>query len=66
MFTFGTIVKVVAGFYIGCTGTVVDYLPETTPPQYQVYLSCTMHAKKRSSSYSLMKFIDGAKLEAIK
>lgn len=38
---FGMLVKVISGFYTGCTGIVVQYYPVTHKP-YGVELTCKM------------------------
>ena len=48
MFIFGTLVKVIAGFYIGCTGYVTDYADYRNlhgDIRYEVELTCYKPSK---------------------
>lgn len=49
-YTMGVLVKVISGFYIGCTGVVIDYYKWDN---YLVELTCTNGAVTRSVTVRL-------------
>lgn len=40
MFTYGAMIIVITGFYLGCTGTVKDHRARPFSEEYQVQLNC--------------------------
>lgn len=43
MITYGAMIKVIAGFYIGCTGQVFDYEKVNGWEHYKVNLQCVVY-----------------------
>lgn len=60
MFTFGTLVKVIAGFYIGCTGMVVNYYDWDNT--YAVDLICKAENGIKYDTHQCLHFKDLEKI----
>lgn len=74
MIVFGTIVKVIAGFYIGCVGEVISIERYTMwfTPIYSVDIECELVGKDRKQfgkaffGESELKVIEQPKREGVK